>query len=163
MKRRTRWFLVGTAIVIPLALVALIVVNVIWGIDDAYAKWGAADMVIDYMRTHEGRWPPNWEALRHEFDEGGGRVGDWSFEHYQSRLNIDFDADPAALRRQSLEADCPTFNVISARWTMLDWGGGPNEILYRYFRRKPVEGPGRNSPPLPHAALPPPAPQPSAK
>jgi hypothetical protein len=28
---------------------------VAYGIDNAYAQWGAAEMVIDYMETNEGR------------------------------------------------------------------------------------------------------------
>jgi hypothetical protein len=58
MKKFVRRFLIFSAIALPLSLALFLFINLTWGIDDAYAKWGAADMVIDYMRAHEGRWPP---------------------------------------------------------------------------------------------------------
>jgi hypothetical protein len=119
----------------PIALVVFVFVNINWGIDDAYAKWGAADLVIDYMRLHEGNWPRDWDSLRSLYEEKGGRVG-WSFEKYKSRVRIDFSVDPAELRRQSQAADYATFNVIWAHWTCIDWGGGPNAILHTYFRNE---------------------------
>ncbi len=132
-KRSIKRVVVCAACITPIALGAFVYVNINWGIDDAYAKWGAAGLVIDYMRSHEGKWPRDWEALRSLYEKKGGRLG-WSFEHYKSRINIDFNADPAELRRQSQPADYATFNVIWARWTCIDWGDGPNAILYSYFR-----------------------------
>lgn len=35
----------------------LLVVMSIHRLDDAYAQWGAAEMVIDYMADHDGEWP----------------------------------------------------------------------------------------------------------
>jgi hypothetical protein len=111
--------------------------NLYFGIDDAYAQWGAADMVIHYMRDNDGKWPPDWEALRGYFDKGGGRVGGWSFAQYKSRVFIDFGADPRELRKQSLACDRVPFRVIAARWTVgVVWGDGPNAMLYDYFRRE---------------------------
>ena len=133
MKRITQRFLISFAIVIPVALI-LIVADIVWGIDDAYAKWGAADMAIHYMEEHEGRWPPDWESLRPLFEVGEGGVGGWSFEHYKSRIDIDFKADPVELRRLSLQADSVPFDVIHAKWTGVTIGDGPNSELYEYFR-----------------------------
>ena len=58
--------LIAVAILAPIALIYA-GVNVYDHIDDAYAQWGAADMVIDYMRDHGGAWPPNWDALEPYF------------------------------------------------------------------------------------------------
>ena len=74
---------------------------------------GAADMVIDYMEAHDGQWPPNWESLRKNFESDGGRVGG-TFEQYQKRIFIDFQADPRELRRQSLTSADAQFQVIRA-------------------------------------------------
>jgi hypothetical protein len=74
-KRLIKRFVVVTACVVPIALVAFVFVNINWGIDDAYAKWGAADLVIDYMRTtHDGRWPRDWEAIGPLYGGKGGRL-----------------------------------------------------------------------------------------
>lgn len=129
-------------LLIATTLISLIVVCVSWyfrvihyGIDDGYAQWGAAEMVMAYMDDHDGEWPPNWESLRPQFDAGRSGVGGWSFEKYKSRIWIDFDADPVDLRRQSLKSNKPTFNVIRATHsTGVYVGDDPNSMLWSYFR-----------------------------
>lgn len=37
--------------------------NLYYGIDDAYAQWGAADRLIEFMEANDGRWPTGWEEL----------------------------------------------------------------------------------------------------
>lgn len=131
---RRRLVVIALPLVVALAAVGY-GVNVYYGIDDAYAQWGAADMCIDYMEDHAGRWPPDWEAIRPYFDAGGSRIGGWTFDQYRNRVVIDFAVDADDLRRQSLAADRPTFNVIRARWTFgIRFDDGPNASLYRYFR-----------------------------
>jgi hypothetical protein len=131
------------AIVASLAI-AMVVVPAVWRfvsldwVDDAYAVWGAADMVVNYMEDHDGRWPKGWGDIKPYFDAGGGRVGGWSFEEYQRRVAIRWDVDPAVLEAASKASPGPTFQVISARQGAADAMGGrePNEIIYRYFRGK---------------------------
>ena len=103
-------------------------------INDGYALWGAADMVIDYMDEHEGRWPRNWEDLEPYFRRSNGRVGGWSFEKFQSRVVIDFAADVSELRKASLNSSA-AFRVIRAiNWGAAHVGQDPNERLREYFR-----------------------------
>lgn len=79
MRFRLRTLLILTPLLgILLAIGFWLVLGVTHGIDDAYAEWGAADMLIDYMESHDGRWPSNWEALRTNFEETSGRVGGWN-------------------------------------------------------------------------------------
>ena len=112
------------------------------GINDAYALWGAADMVIDYMETHDGHWPRSWDDLRPQFEAGGSGVGGWSFEKYQDRITIDFNADPNELRRLSLDSPEASFRVIWANslnarlGSETHIGDGPNQMLCDYFRVK---------------------------
>ena len=134
--RYFRKALIAVLILLPLVLVAL-GLNLFFGIDDAYAQWGAVDMVIRYMEAHEGRWPPNWEALRADFESGGGRLGGSSFAHYQSRVVIDFGVKADDLRKQSVNSAKVPFNVIWARSIFgATFGDGPNATLHRYFREK---------------------------
>lgn len=111
-------------------------VELCYGIDNAYAQWGAAGMVIRYMEAHDGNWPPNWEVLREDFEGGGGRVGGWSFAEFQRRVVIDFTVDADKLREQSVQSETVPFRVIHARWTSAQIGGGPNSILHDYFRKR---------------------------
>ena len=86
-----------------------------FGIDNAYAQWGAADMVIRYMEKHDGHWPRSWEDLRPEFEAGGGRVGDWSFERYCSRVWVDWNADPKALEAVAVQMRQAVFRCYPPR------------------------------------------------
>ena len=134
--RYFRRVLIALLILLPIGLVGF-ALNVFYGIDDAYAQWGAVDMVIRYMEAHDGRWPPNWEALRADIESGGGRLGGSSFAHYRKHVVIDFDVDADELRKQSVNSEKVTFNVIRARWTFgVAFGEGPNASLHAYFRRK---------------------------
>ena len=102
---------------------------------------GHVDIVIDYMRDNNGKWPPNWESLRGYFEKGGGRVGGWSFAQFQSHVYINFDADGEHLHKLSLESDSVPFDVIHATsiWGS-QMGDGPNAMLYRYFRQSGQHG-----------------------
>lgn len=134
MKRVLIRLAIAISILIPIALVYA-GVNIYNGIDDAYAQWDAADMVIDYMRDHDGKWPPDWESLKPYFDRNNGRVGGWSYERFQSHVFIDFTANAEHLRKLSDESATVPFDAIHA--TSI-WGsqfeGGPNEMLSLYFR-----------------------------
>jgi len=108
----------------------------LFDLDDAYAQWGAADMVIDYLRDHHGDWPRDWAALEPYFARNGGRVSGWSYAKFQRRIHIDFAADPICLRAQSLTtgSDNAPFDVIGARWPWApQMGDGPNAMLRTYF------------------------------
>ncbi len=141
----SRKILRGFLVLFATAL-ALLVIAVIWvgssflffDFNDGYAQWGAADMVIEYMESHDDHWPPNWEALRENFESGRGylmHVGG-TFEEFQKRIFIDFQADPEQLRKQSLASDDAQFDVIHAGWGSVRFGEGPNAVLRNYFRRK---------------------------
>ena len=136
MRYSLRTFLIATALIAVVLAVSVLAFRAFhYGIDDGYAQWGAAEMVMGYMDDNSGKWPPDWEALRSRFDDGGSRVGGWSFEKYKSRVWIDFDADPVELRRFSLESDKPSFNVIGAtHYTGVYVGDDPNTMLWNYFR-----------------------------
>jgi hypothetical protein len=112
----------------------LLIVMSIHRLDDAYAQWGAAEMVIDYMADHDGEWPKSWTDLQPYFDNGGGRVAGWSYERFQKHVWIDFTADPNLLRELSQAADKPLFNVIDST-SMFGpcFEDGPNGILMRHF------------------------------
>jgi hypothetical protein len=134
MKRFELCAIVAIVIFVPM-FIAYAGVNIALGFDDAYAQWGAAEMVIDYMRDHDGNWPSDWDSLKPYFYKDNGNVSGWSYAEFQSHIDIDFDADADRLRRLSLESDSAPFDVIDS--TSM-WGsqfeGGPNEMLYLYFR-----------------------------
>jgi hypothetical protein len=141
---RVRITVRGMMAVVAVAAVLLVLLPIVgvllsldW-IDDAYALWGAGDMVVHYMEDHDGQWPKGWGDLKPYFDSGGGRVGG-SFGQYQQRVTIQWDVDPARLEEAAKTNPSPTFRVISASGPFPGSIGGhePNEILYRYLRQRP--------------------------
>ena len=134
MKRFLVRSLIVAALVVPAAVV-FAGVNIYNHIDDAYAQWGAADMVIDYMNDHDAKWPPDWDSLAPYFAQSNGRVSGWSYSKFQSHVFIDFTSDAETLRKRACDSPTISFDVIHARSV---WGSqfhdGPNGMLYRYFR-----------------------------
>ena len=117
-----------------IALFVLFVAMSISHLDDAYAQWGAADMVINYMEDHDGEWPQDWSDLRPYFDAGGSRVSGWSYDKFQQHVWIDFSADPIELRRLSQSVTAPPFNVIDSTSIFgPQFDDGPNRMLLRHF------------------------------
>ena len=143
MFRTKRYYIVFCSILAILVVFGVVVAGVYFmlplgsGIDDGYALWGAGEMVIDYMKTHNGEWPRSWEDLRPQFNINNGRVGGWSFSHFQNRIAIDFNADIDQLYQKSIESPRRTFRVIWARHDSgVRVGDDPNQILCDYFRQK---------------------------
>ena len=129
--------LIAVAIFAGLAVGVYFVIPLDDDIDDGYALWGAAEMVIDYMKTHDGNWPRSWDDLRPQFNVNNGCVGGWSFSRFQERIAIDFNADPDQLYRKSVELPRAPFRVI---WPKRDSGvrigDDANQMLCDYFGRK---------------------------
>jgi hypothetical protein len=130
-----------TFLVVAVVVVILLVAGIVWfaltmndAAIDAYAQWGAVDVVINYMETHDGQWPPNWEALQKASESNDGLMR--QFGLCRNRVFFDFNADPRELRRQSLASDSVPFNVVHAHWYSGQMGDGPNAMLWRYFRQK---------------------------
>jgi hypothetical protein len=114
-----------------------------YGIDNAYAQWGAAEMVISFMKENDGRWPKGWEDLRPAFDAGKSRVGGWTFEKFQNRIWIDWNADPNALEAAARQSGSPTFHVVAPLDGIdVEWQGkNGDQILYEHFRSRAVKTP----------------------
>ena len=132
MRRTIRYI----ALTLGCALVLFVFVAVMSfsRLDDAYAQWGATDMVVDYMADHDGQWPNDWTDLQPYFDAGGGRVSGWSYEKFQQHVWIDFDADSTELHKISQRATSPPFNVIDSTSVFgPQFGDGPNGMLMRHF------------------------------
>jgi hypothetical protein len=140
MRFSLRWLLIVVGIAGPLLyLVRQVGYEVAYGVDDAYAQWGAGDMVIGYMNDHDGEWPRSWDSLSPYFADSNGRVGGWSYQKYQQRIWIDFNADPLELEQQALKSDQATFNVIDATYSNAVWGDGPDQQIHHYFRNRSTQ------------------------
>lgn len=83
-----------------------------YGIDDAYAQWEVVELVITYMEANEGKWPADWDELDPYFSESSNRVAGWTFQKYQDRVWIDFNANVEALRESARTNELADYKVI---------------------------------------------------
>lgn len=106
---------------------------------NAYAVEWVAELVVQHMDANDGAWPRDWDELRDDYQTLTEDLGStWSFEELQSRVAIDWQADPATLIDQaSATVDVP-FNVIwlqdgsSDHWV----GREPNQVVLDYLLQK---------------------------
>lgn len=138
--QRLRAALYGTITalsVITVVIIGIFIALIWYGIDDGYALSGTSEMLVNYLDVHNGAWPRGWDDLRPQFDINNAHVGGWTFSELQSRIGIDFAADPDELRRKSAESPQATFRVVWARWSLPSYiGSEPNQTLCDYFRQK---------------------------
>ena len=122
----------------PAAVIAFFVLSIDDGTDDAYAAWGAGEMVIDYMNTHSGRWPHDWNDLQPQFQVNNGRVGGWTFSQFQSHIYIDFNVNSEDLRAKAIASRYLPFHVIWPKRRLKVYIGGhePNQMIFEYFCRQ---------------------------
>lgn len=134
MVRHTRTMLFRTivvGVVLTIVIGVWMVHQTLEGVRNSYAVWWVADLVVVYMETNENRWPRNWDDLREPYTICTGRSGaPWTFEELQSRVDVDWQADPTRLAKQS------SFRVIwlkdgsDAHWESRN----PNTIIREYLQ-----------------------------
>jgi hypothetical protein len=136
--------------VIAIAVMVVLALAVFWiprefrhVVDDSYAKWGTAEMIIAFYEDHK-RLPANWDDLRPAFVTGSAFPrGGLSFPKIQNLVVVNFDR-LGELQRASNEKVLPP--VIQARdGRTAHWSGAePNEMVFEYFHQKPQPEPRRN-------------------
>ena len=107
-------------------------------VNDCYALWSAADLVVEHLDHGDGSWPRSWDDLRaaHEFSQ---RPGLFPFDGIRARVAIDWQADPLLLRAALDDGKNPPFRAIWLRGGgRHHWGAAePNRIVREYLRRLP--------------------------
>jgi hypothetical protein len=110
---------------------------------NSYAVSWVSEMVVDFMKTHDDAWPSGWDDLKESYHSVARQASDprppdypWSFEELQSRVEVDWHADPKVLATAQRMNDAPPFKVIwlkdggNAHWSGLE----PNELVLKYLR-----------------------------
>lgn len=98
---------------------------------DWYAEREVVDRIIGYMEDHEGRWPPDWEALRPYYGEKFAQL----IDVHKRRIRVDFSIEADDLRNIALENQEVRFHVVYPRWTIPSSSEiSANQRLCSYFR-----------------------------
>lgn len=129
---RIRTFAFGGLAVVVIGCGAIYFVfrNIERVVKNAYAVWWVADMVVEYMRSNQNRWPQNWDDLREPYKVLTQKSGQpWTFDELRSRVDVDWKANPESLAKER------SFRVIWLKdGTNSHYEGcEPNEIIRRYF------------------------------
>jgi hypothetical protein len=99
---------------------------------DAYAGWTVAELTIDFMESHDGGWPNEWEDLRQSLAARTGNE-EVTIEDLRQRVEVDWAANPKRLAKESLPV-----RVIwlrsgrSAYWK----GREPNQMIFEYLQAR---------------------------
>ena len=119
---------------------------------DAYAKWDVGNLLIEYMETHDRAWPKRWEDLQEcytllnsdarRMDDRSLRSGQ-SFAELQTRIAIDFTANPATLAQAQPRPGKEPFRVVwSLSGSKTVWSGAePNQMILDYLQSTPTTRP----------------------
>ena len=105
---------------------------------DGYAQWRVAEIVIKHMERNCGEWPRRWEDLRESYEICAGCSGAFaSLDHLRSRVEVEFQVDPAKLALAQCDG-APLFRVIFPRrggHHNLE-GRDPNCMILEYLKRR---------------------------
>jgi hypothetical protein len=108
-------------------------------VPDAYSAWWVAGLVIEYMDSHDGKWPKSWNDLQGPYELATKKFGQpWKFEDLQRRVEVDWNADPSVLVHVKPAGDLPPFHVIWLRdGSNVHWEGRePNRMIWDYLQKK---------------------------
>ena len=146
---KTRWKIsIGAGLALlamGAGLVAFIIYLSLEAVDDSYAQWDAAVSIIHHLRTHDGVWPKDWEAL-HESCLSAPDLRGPGWDNVQERVDVDFSADPDQLSQAEFGTDVPPFRVVWLRnGKKHHWSGAePNRLILEYLKNRSTEPPPGN-------------------
>jgi hypothetical protein len=130
-------FIITTVIAAILGIAVWPFVRAMNGVRNAYAVWWAADMVVEHLKANDGAWPQDWDDLQDDYQTCVKRSGQpWSFDELQSRVVVDWHADPKQLASLANSNTVPPFRVIwLADGTDNYWESNePNQIIADYLK-----------------------------
>lgn len=136
-RRARTWPILAVAAVVLVVLVLSVVYrSVTRAVENAYAVWNVADLIVDHMRANDDQWPRGWSDLadacraRHPTDDV-----DRMMDHYHERVEVDFSADPRALKAAPFDPATQQrpFDVVRHRHPPHSYYSEPNVIIWSYL------------------------------
>jgi len=106
-------------------------------IPEAYAAWDTGTLLVEYMKSHDGRWPSSWNDLLSVQNSGSGgqitlrgaNAGDTNYgDALVKRVAIDWKFDPARGDQNS-----PVTRPDGSRFPIVWAGADPNEMVHAYW------------------------------
>jgi len=130
----------GAWYAVHMARQVLVVVN------DAYAVEWTTTFIIEHMKANNNQGPRGWEDLKDEHDRLGSADNyPCPWEKLQTRVVVDWNADPVELAKADIRAD-PPFRVIRiVDGSKHQWKGmEPNRMNLEYLLESSKVEPAEN-------------------
>ncbi len=143
-RSRLLWFVLGAAFTGASVFGYFMYQAVQSILGNPYYVWHASAMVIDYMRTHDNRWPTSWDDLSKTNPAPGESGGFQNFDEVKKNVVIDWNARPEVLVNAKFDDDNddqPAFRVIwlrngrSIHWSCAE----PNRLIWDYLQQHKQE------------------------
>jgi hypothetical protein len=115
-------------------------------IPEAYAAWDTGTLLVEYMKSHENRWPSSWDDLlsvvRSNSEDQvmfrGAKTGDTNYAALlRTKVSINWKFDPSR-GGQSL----PITRLDGTKFPIVWEGAEPNEMVHRYLTTSITNAPG---------------------
>lgn len=136
-----RWKVVIAAVIlVPLGVAAYFGYGFFYTlrhIPEAYAAWDTGTLLVEYMESHDGRWPSSWDDLlsvvrsasadQVKLRGPGTNQADVAFS-LAKRVVVDWTFDPFGSRNQ-----IPVTRLDGTKFPVLWQGADPNEMVRTYL------------------------------
>jgi hypothetical protein len=106
-------------------------------IPEAYAAWDTGTLLVEYMKSHNGRWPSSWDDLlsvmsnssSNQIELRGASAGDTNYTlSLREKVAIDWKFDPARSGQGS-----PVTRPNGAKFPIVWEHAEPNEMVRTYL------------------------------
>jgi len=106
-------------------------------IPEAYAAWDTGTLLVEYMASHDGRWPSSWDDVRatlhsdseHQIKLRGAGTNDTDYVlSLAKRVAVDWTFDPSGSGNQ-----IPVTRLDGTKFPLLWQGADPNEMVRTYL------------------------------
>ena len=115
-------------------------VSTVRHIPEAYAAWDTGTLLVEYMKSHDGRWPSSWDELLSVMssDSGsqimlrGSQAGDTNYAlSLRKMVAIDWKFDPAQNDQRS-----PVTRPNGTKFPVVWQGAEPNKMVRAYLKAR---------------------------
>ncbi len=117
-----------------------------------YAAMRVGLVIVDYLDTHNGKWPKSWNDLRPFFATRFGNNFDDLVDDIKDRVNVDWMPNLQHLQQRTPENPLVIVRCYSGNQSGPTKATNANRIIAEYYQRKKKESYNQTAAPDAHTA-----------